>query len=290
MRPSSETLIPEDQAARLRQMVYGDGPRPCTIAITSGKGGVGKTNLSVNLAICLAAKRMEVTLLDADFGLANADVLLNLQPPVNLAHVMSGQCELEDVLTEAPGGIRFVPGASGLVRMADLSTFERHRMLELLREIERGADLLVLDCGAGISRNVVTFASAADLCLVVTTPEPTAITDAYAAIKVITQESRGARLGLVVNLCRSKAEGRSTYERVAEVAARFLELALSDFGYILSDERVGLAVRQRMPLVLRYPRSSSAACIAGIATRLARDLEQGRGPSGFLRRVASMFL
>ena len=290
MRVSDQTNPSTDQASRLREIMHGRGPRPCTIAVTSGKGGVGKTNLSVNLAVCLAAERMQVTLLDADFGLANADVLLNLPSGANLSHVLSGECELEEVLTEAPGGFRFVPGASGLVGMANMSTFERHRMLELLREIERGADVLVLDCGAGISRNVTTFASAADICLVVTTPEPTAMTDAYASIKVIAQESPEACVGLVVNLCRSKREGRDTYQRVAGVAARFLEFAVSDFGYILSDESVGLAVRQRMPLVLRYPRSSSAACIAGIAARLARDLERERGPRSFLRRVASMFL
>jgi flagellar biosynthesis protein FlhG len=273
----------------LRRIVQGETRRPRTIAVTSGKGGVGKTSLSVNLAICLAAKQTKVTLLDADFGLANADVLLNLPSAGNLSHVLSGRCELVDVMIDAPGGFRFVPGASGLARMANLSTFEQHRMLELLRDIERGADLLVLDCGAGISRNVTTFAAAADVCLVVTTPEPTAMTDAYATIKVIAQENRHARVGLVVNLCGSKGEARRTYERVSTVAVRFLEFAVGDFGYILSDEHVGLAVRQRMPLVLRYPRSSSATCIAAIAARLARDMEKEQGPRSFLQRVASMF-
>ena len=283
-------LTPADQATRLREMVQDHHSRSCTIAVTSGKGGVGKTNLSVNLAICLAARRLEVMLLDADFGLANADVLLNVQPTANLSHVMSGRCDLSDVITEAPGGFRFVPGASGLTQMANLSVFEQHRVLTLLRDIERDADVLVLDCGAGISRSVTTLAAAADICLVVTTPEPTAITDAYATIKVVSQERPDARVGLVVNLCRSKAEGQNTYERLAGVANRFLEFAVSDFGYILSDDDVVRAVRQRMPLVLRYPRSSAAACVAGIAARLARDLETGRDSRSFLRRVASMFM
>ena len=278
-----------DQAARLRALVKGHTGGPATVAITSGKGGVGKTSLSVNMSICLAARRMNVVLLDADFGLANADVMLNLPSRANLSHVLSGRCELDEIIIPAPGGFRLVPAASGLMQMADLSTFERHRLLELLSIIERQADLLVLDCGAGISRNVVTFAAAADICLVVTTPEPTSITDAYATVKVVSQESPESCIGLVVNQCESRTEAQETYQRVAGVADRFLGFALEDFGYILSDDCVGMAVRQRMPLMLRYPRSSSAACISAIANRIGRNLSRGQGPKGFLQRVASMF-
>ena len=278
-----------DQASRLRALVRGQSSPSCTVAITSGKGGVGKTSLSVNLAICLAARRMKTTLLDADFGLANADVMLNLPSKANLSHVLSGRCELQDVMIPAPGGFCLIPAASGLIRMADLSAFERHRLLELLSEIERRSEVIILDCGAGISRNVITFAAAADICLVVTTPEPTSITDAYATVKVVSQECPDARVGLVVNQCESRTEAQETCQRISSVAERFLGFAIEDFGYILSDKCVGLAVRQRMPLMLRYPRSSSAACISAIAGRISRDLAGGRGPQGFIRRVASMF-
>ncbi len=290
MRPVQGGTESADQAARLRELVGGaSARRAATVAITSGKGGVGKTNLAVNLAICLASRGLRTTLLDADFGLANADVLLNVQARLNLSHVLSGQCEMGEVLVEAPGGFLLVPGASGLARMANLSTFEQHRLLALLSEIDRSTDVLVIDCGAGISRNVTGMAAVADLCLVTATPEPTAMADAYGMVKVLSGESAAPALGLVVNQCSSKYEAAQTYERVSRVAARFLDLALRDFGYILSDEHVGLAVRQRMPLALRYPRSPAGACVRAIADRVAEHVALGEAPGGFLRRVANLF-
>ena len=174
--------------------------------------------------------------------------------------------------------------------MTQLSRQQKVQILSELDAVIDCVDLLLNDTAAGISSNVMDFNVIAQEIIVVVSPEPTAITDAYATIKVVSQVGENPHVGLVVNLCRSKSEGQNTYERLAGVANRFLEFAVFDFGYILSDDNVVRAVRQRMPLALRYPRSSAAACVAGIAARLARDLETSRVSHGFLRLVASMFM
>src|SRR4051812_35510527 len=165
--------------------------RASVIAVTSGKGGVGKSNVAVNLAIQFAAAGKKVVLLDADLGLANADVLCNLDLPANLSHVIARKKELREVMIPAPGGFRLIGGASGLARMADLSDADRQRLVLALGELEQAVDIILIDTGAGISPNVLTFTRAADHVLVVTTPEPTAMTDAYAVIKVITRRESG---------------------------------------------------------------------------------------------------
>src|ERR1041385_2437859 len=177
-----------DQAAQLRSLVR-ERRRASVVAITSGKGGVGKSNIAVNLAIKLAAANKDVVLLDADLGLANADVLCNVDLKTNLAHVIARKHELAEVMVKAPGGFRLIGGASGLARMADLTDGDRQRLLEALAELEQTTDAILLDTGAGISPNVLAFAKAADHVMVVTTPEPTAITDAYAVIKVMTRDN-----------------------------------------------------------------------------------------------------
>ncbi len=183
MSDSFATSYRRDQATRLRQLMRANRASATTLAITSGKGGVGKTNIAVNLSICLAARGRRVTLVDVDMGLANADLLQNLQPRYTLSHVISGVRSIEDICMDGPAGVRFVPGASGLESLANLSDFERLNLISQLQKLETSTDMIVLDCGAGISRNVTSFALAADQVLVITTPEPTAMTDAYATIK-----------------------------------------------------------------------------------------------------------
>jgi flagellar biosynthesis protein FlhG len=253
--------------------------RASVIAITSGKGGVGKSNVAVNLAIQLASVGKNVVLLDADLGLANADVLCNVDLPYNLSHVIAQKRELNEVLCKAPGGFRMIGGASGLARMADLSDFDRQRLVNALAELETQADIILIDTGAGISPNVLSFTRAADHVLVVTTPEPTAITDAYAVIKVISRDGGQRRLSLLVNQTRSVTESKVVYERIAKVSRQFLNVTVFDAGHVPSDENVPQAVRRRTPFVLGAPRCPASLGIAQLAMRLEQGVA-GRIDSG----------
>jgi flagellar biosynthesis protein FlhG len=255
------------------------------IAITSGKGGVGKSNVAVNLAIQLSAAGRDVVLLDADLGLANADVLCNLDLPCNLSHVIARKKELADVLVTAPGGFRLIGGASGLARMADLSDADRQRLVSALAELESQTDVILIDTGAGISPNVLSFTRAADHVLIVTTPEPTAITDAYAVIKVISRDAGHRRLSLLINQARNEMEAGVVYERISKVAKQFLNVPVYDAGYVPSDAAVPQAVRRRTPFVLDSPRSPASLAIAQLAMRLGQGTGARNGGVGFFSRM-----
>src|SRR5438105_1195676 len=277
-----------DQAAQLRNLVR-QRRRASVIAVTSGKGGVGKSNVSVNLAIQLAAAGKRVVLLDADLGLANADVLCNIDLPVNLSHVIARKKELHEVLINAPGGFKLIGGASGLARMADLTDFDRGRIVNALAELEHQADIILIDTGAGISPNVLAFTRAADHVLIVTTPEPTAITDAYAVVKVLSREDSDRRVSLLVNQVRSPAEARVVHGRIAKVAKQFLSVSVFDAGYVMSDEAVQNAVRRRVPFVLGAPKSPASQCIARLAMRLEQGVNSPSDSSGFFNRMSRWF-
>ena len=278
-----------DQASSLREMARRAGPRAQTIAITSGKGGVGKTNLSVNLAAVLAGLRRRVVLLDADLGLANADILCNVQPRFNLAHVVAGQRALSEVLTPVPAGFSLVPGASGLAKMADLAEADRRRIVADLDGLSEAADMLIIDTGAGIGRNVLSFTSSADHVVVVTTPEPTAITDAYAVMKVLVRCGTAGKISVMVNMVRSRDEALQVHERIASVARQFLKTDVASAGYVLADAAVQQAVRKRASFVTQYPNSAAAQCVHAWARRIDHhvDLTPPAGRPGFFARLAS---
>ena len=282
-----------DQAQALREMAVTSqmGVQPSEavrlarlVAVTSGKGGVGKSTLAVNLAVKLTQLGRRVVLLDADLGTANADVLCNITPKATLAHVVAGRAEIEDTLLPAPGGFSLIPGASGLARMADLSDFERTRLIEQMHRLETSADLLLIDTGAGVGPGVLSFALAADEVMVVTTPEPTAIADAYAVIKSIVRSKPDADLRMVVNACRDEAEARQVYDRIARVAQRFLGTTLRFAGY----PRQRSARRRRrattMPLRLDPAAGPAGQCLDQIAHRIDRHAVPN-GSAGLLRRM-----
>jgi len=279
-----------DQATHLRQMARRvSAPRMQTIAITSGKGGVGKTNLAVNLAVVLASMKRRVVLLDADMGLANDDILCNVQPRYNLAHVVAGQKTLAEVITPVPAGFSLVAGASGLSRMADLSETDRRRLMSELETLQEVADVLIIDTGAGIGRNVLAFTATADHVVVVTTPEPTAITDAYACLKVLVRCGTAATMSLMVNQARSRDEAKAVHERVSGVCRQFLKANVIFAGFVLADPAVQDSVRRRMPFVLAHPKSAAAQCMLAWANRMDSSVEvQSAAPKGgFFRRLAA---
>ncbi|HUU83365.1 MAG TPA: MinD/ParA family protein [Phycisphaerae bacterium] len=282
-----------DQAARLRELVAGhkpSAPGGVLVAVTSGKGGVGKTNLAVNLAICLAARGSRVGLVDLDLGLANADLLLDARCAYNLSHVISGLRSIDQVGATTAGEVFFVPGVSGVDHLANLSDFERRHLIGQMRRLAASRDVVILDCGAGISANVLSFALASDVCLLVTSPEPTAVTDAYALIKVMKQKNHPGAIRLVVNLAETSSEASEVHQRITSVVERFLKTPIADGGYMLHDTHVELAVRQRCPFLLRYPRCAASACLTAIADRLTEGKTPLRRTRGLFRRVVGLFL
>ena len=249
----------------------------------------GKSNVSVNLAIKLAAAGKDVVLLDADLGLANADVLCSIDLPFNLAHVIARKKELRDVMVAAPGGFRLIGGASGLARMADLSEMDRQRIINSLAEVEAQADVILIDTGAGISPNVLAFTRTADHVLVVTTPEPTAITDAYAVIKVLSRDGAERRVSLFVNQVKAAGEAKLVHDRIAKVARQFLGIMIYDAGYMVTDDQVPAAVRKRMPFVLASPRCPASTCITQLGHPSAAGRCRHLSECGFFNRMGKWF-
>jgi len=257
------------------------------IAVTSGKGGVGKSNLAINLAVAMSRLGRKVCVLDADLGMANADVLCNLTPKLNLQHVVAGKCRLADVMLLAPGGFRLIPGASGVAGMADLSPRLRLVVLHRLARLERLADVIIIDCAAGISEQVRAFATAANTILVTTTPEPTAVTDAYGMIKSVIRQSPEARVKLIVNMVTAPAEGRQIYERMNQVAQAFLDRPIEYGGCIPIDPAVSEAVRFRLPFSLYAPDGPATRAVQSIADQLSGGGAAGDPSPGFFRRLAA---
>ena len=275
------------QASRAHDTGPASVPRIAqTLAITSGKGGVGKTTISVNLAVQLARMGRRVVLLDADLGTANADVICNLHAPATLAHVVAGTRDLDEVVVDAPGGFKLIPGASGLANMANLDAHERDRLAAQMRRLESSCDVLLIDTGAGVGPNVLSFCAAAERLLVVTTPEPTSITDAYAVIKTIHHQTLHPDIRLLVNQVKDEAEARAVFARIAGVCDRFLGLSPSYAGHVLRDAQVPQAVRKRRPFVLEAPRSKASECVLTLAHRLDRHaVMASNAPRGLLKRM-----
>lgn len=241
------------------------------IAVASGKGGVGKSNLAVNLCAAMASLGARVVLLDADLGLANADVLCGLTPRVTLDDVVAGRATINAAMIAAPGGFRLVPGASGVARLANLPMADRNSLLRQLESIERMADVIVIDTGAGIGPNVIGFAAAAHAALVVVTPEPTSITDAYATVKALSTRGADVHVDLLVNMTTRRGEGQDVHARIARVAERFLHRQIGLAGMVPFDPALRDAVRRRHPVTLLHPRSPSSRAFHALA---ARSLEQ----------------
>ncbi|MBL1277744.1 MAG: MinD/ParA family protein [Ectothiorhodospiraceae bacterium] len=255
-----------DQAAGLRRMTK---PRPVrVIAVTSGKGGVGKTNVSVNIGVSMSSQGKNVMLMDADLGLANVDVMLGLHPKYDLSHVLKGEHTLEEVVCIGPQGIRVVPASSGLQTMAELSTAEHAGVISAFSELTNAPDVLIVDTAAGISDNVVTFSRAAQEVVVVVCDEPASITDAYALIKLLNREYGIYRFRIITNMVGSAQEGRALYNKIVKVTDRYLDAALDFMGVVPQDEFLRKAIQKQRAVVEAYPRSKSALAFKKLASKV----------------------
>jgi len=260
----------------------GQRPAPCrTIAVTSGKGGVGKTVFAINLGIALAELGKRVCVVDGDLGTANVDVLLNLTPQYNLAHVVAGEKNIFEVVMPGPRDLIVLPGGSGLQELTSLDDRQFNRLLTQFDQLERYVDIMLLDTGSGLSRSVTNFVQAADETIILTTPEPHAITDAYALVKVASKDQPNLKLHLVVNRVQDESEAREIARKMTFASQRFLEQDLRYLGHVPEDPSVGKAVRLQQDLMSSQPRSRAAACLRAIAHRLVHeDYEAGaRAPA-----------
>ncbi|WP_206422349.1 flagellar synthesis regulator FleN [Ectopseudomonas oleovorans] len=240
------------------------------IAVTGGKGGVGKTNVSVNLSMALADLGRRVMLMDADLGLANVDVLLGLTPKRTLADVIAGECDLRDVLLQGPGGIRIVPAASGTQSMVSLTPMQHAGLIQAFSDISENLDVLVIDTAAGIGDAVVSFVRAAQEILVVVCDEPTSITDAYAyaLIKLLNRDHGISRFRVLANMAHSPQEGRNLFAKLTKVTDRFLDVALQYVGAVPYDECVRKAVQKQRAVYEAFPRSKCALAFKAIAQKV----------------------
>jgi flagellar biosynthesis protein FlhG len=263
-----------------------------SIAVTSGKGGVGKSSIAANLAIQLAQSGERVLVVDADLGLANVDTILGICPRYNLRHLVFGERTLDEVIEPGPMGIRVLTGGSGISELVNISEQRRRKLIVGLAEAASSVDWIVIDTGAGIGRNVMAFLSAVDDVIVVTTPEPTAVTDAYAVIKVASQISQEPRYGLLVNMVTSAREGQVVAERVTSVVRQFLGFDVRYLGCVAFDTAVSRAVRTQQPLALGFPNSPAARAITALSDTLrgvAREEVTRGGVRSFIERLSRAF-
>ncbi len=257
-----------DQAAGLRQMTR---PTPVrVIAVTSGKGGVGKSNVCVNLATAMSKSGQQVMVMDADLGMANIDILLGLNPIYNLSHVIRGERSIFEVMVPGPGGIHIVPAASGSQYMAELSAAEHVGLIRAFSEMNQHLDVLIIDTAAGVSSSVVSFCKAVQEVLVVVCDEPASITDAYALIKLLSREHGVPRFHVIANMAASVQEGRELFEKLHKVSNRFLDTTLSLLGVLPYDDYLKKAVQKQKTVIEAYPRCRSAIAFKNFAQKADR--------------------
>ncbi|MBT5052485.1 MinD/ParA family protein [Pseudomonadales bacterium] len=240
------------------------------IAVTSGKGGVGKTNISVNLAASLSLAGQRVMLMDADLGLANVDVLLGLEPHFDLQHVISGEKSLDEIIVQGPLGIHVVPASSGVEKMAELTSVEHASLIAAFSELKQPIDVLIVDTAAGIADGVVSFAKACQEVIVVVCDEPTSLTDAYALIKVLSMRHGIKQFQILANMVKDESQGLNLYEKLLNTTDRFLEVGLKYLGAVPFDEQLRQSVRAQKPVIEAYPRSPAAKALVRIGEKINR--------------------
>lgn len=278
--------------SRRRQREVDVGRKPTggqVIAIVSGKGGVGKTNLALNLGLQLARRR-RVILLDADFGLANADILLNVSPLADFSDLLDPDRNLDDLLVEGPCGLRVLCGVSETWSARVGADFAPQECVWAMERLRGASDVLIVDCGNTVNLVLAAIAGASDLLLLATTPEPTALADGYAVVKYLSNHGFAGRTGVVVNMARTRTEGQAAGRRLARVAYQFLGLSVEQLGCIPFDRHVPQAVRHRVPVVLRHPHCAASVGLEEVCSRLWPPSPGGRAGGGLWSRLAALFL
>jgi flagellar biosynthesis protein FlhG len=260
-----------DQANGLRELVEKsrpDGSPLRVIAVTSGKGGVGKTHLSCNLAVLAARGGRRALVIDADLGLANADIVLGIEPHRHLGHLLDGTVPLQDVLAAGPEGVQVLAASTGVQELTRLDEAQKLRLVTALDDIEDRFDLVLVDCSAGIGDNVLFFAGAAQEAILVVSPEPTSLTDAYATVKVLSQQAGVEHFQVIVNPVPSEAHGREVWEKLTRVTDRFLQARVAYLGHVPRDENLHRALMAQQPVVQLFPRSPSSRALQALASRI----------------------
>ena len=289
-----------DQATRLRQMVHSESPQtPISstqaeawanvrvIAITSGKGGVGKTNIAVNLALALRNRGHRVLVIDADLGMANVDILLGATSRKHLLDLIRPEVSLEDVIVETQHGLQYISGGSGIEKALEYDHAEKVLLQQKLADCAARADIILVDTGAGLGRNVMDFILAADEVLLVTTPEPTSLTDAYAVMKAYSIYASQKNLRLIINRVYEVKESREVAQKLQRAAEKFLHMPVDCLGYVFEDTSVTKAVRRQTPLLNAEPNTAAARCIDALAEALitGNQMHVKRGWKGFLQQI-----
>ncbi len=261
--------------ARLKSFVF-----------TSGKGGVGKTNLAANTAIAMAKLNRRVAIFDADLGLANIDVLLGIKPRYTLRHVIYGGKNIRDIMMEGPEGVSIIPGGTGVRELADLTPDERTRCVESFAELEDEYDAIIVDTSAGISPNVLSFLFGADEIILVTTSEPTALTDAYALIKVVSKEQPDPCIRLLVNMAMCADDALVTARKIQLVTASFLNLKIDYLGYVPLDKEVPISVKAQVPFLVRCPDSQASKAVSVLARKFSNGAKGDTGYGSCISKAA----
>lgn len=284
-----------DQAESLRRLASGeaylkDSKKARIITITSGKGGVGKSNIVVNLAINLVRKGKKVLIFDADIGMGNDDVLMGIYPRHNVLDLINGSLAIEDIIVEGPEGVNLLPGGSGLNNIEDLQENQRKLFLRKIEMLE-GFDYIFIDTGAGISRSVLAFIACSDEVVLITTPEPTSLTDGYSLLKAVNHFKIKKRASIIVNKVLEKKEGEKTFLKFKSAVNKFLALDVNFLGYIYDDKKLVMSVRNQVPFIIGYPNCEASKCIEYITLNLIgnKSKDSGIGAQGLFKKLFSIF-
>lgn len=258
----------DSQVSRLKEIVNN---KTKIISITSGKGGVGKSNFVANVALAISSLGKSVLIFDADLSLGNVDVLYGVRPKYNLNHYLNGEKTFEEILVEGPKNVKIVPASSGVQEMSNLNDNDKNRLLYKLKRMKSQYDVILIDTASGMGNNVMSFLLASPNIMVITTSDPTAITDAYAMIKIVSKENPNSNLKIVVNMVDDEKDAKEVVNKLNTVAQKFLNYPVKFGGYVLNDDKLKKAVKNQRPVYLKYPNASSVRCFKDIARRMVEE-------------------